>query len=97
MVKELKIVRSVCDICGSTHDTEVGVYAKKKPTEQIALPMHKFDAAGKCLGLGVSTVDACKSCLATLEKELSKHYDMADISYMGVNIKHKGEKNEEKG
>lgn len=90
MVKELKIVRSVCDICGSTYDTEADAYAKSKPTEQIALPMRKFDAAGKCLGLEVSIVDACKSCLTTLEKELSKHYDMADISYMGVNIKHKG-------
>lgn len=91
MVKELKIVRSVCDICGSTHDTEAGAYAKSKPTEQIALPMRKFDETGKFLSLGISTIDVCESCLATLEEELSKHYDMADFLYMGVNIKHKGD------
>lgn len=91
MVKELKIVRSVCDICGSTHDTEAGAYAKRKPTSQVALPMRKFDETGTYIGLGVSTIDVCDSCLATLEEELSKHYDMADLLYMGVNIKHKGE------
>lgn len=91
MIKKIEVVRSVCDICGSTHDTEAGAYAKNKPTSQIALPVRKFDETGTYIRLGVSTVDACESCLATLEKELSKHYDMADFLYMGVNIKHKGE------
>jgi hypothetical protein len=78
------LTKYTCDVCGKTEY----VSAKEpSPMQEIRLPMKYYDETGRAQRLSNQRVDMCSNCFEALEKDLSKHYDMRCIAYIGVEIK----------
>lgn len=88
-MKAENLTRYICDICGKTE------YARKDERPQmqeIRLPMKYYDETGRQHGLTNQRIDICPACFKTLESDLSEHYFMSSIAYVGVEIKRHDEK-----
>lgn len=93
MSKTENLIKYTCDICGKNE------YAKKddaRPMQEYRLPMKYYDETGRQHGLTNQKIDLCSECLRELEHNLSKHYEMSCVAYLGVKIERKADNEQEK-
>lgn len=83
-MKVENLTKHICDMCGKT---EYSKKSENSPMQEIRLPMKYYDERGRLHGLTNQSVDICSECFEVLESDLSKHYDMKFVAYIGVEIK----------
>lgn len=83
-MKVENLTKHICDICGKIEYLDKG---KKSPLCAVYLPMKIYDETGRQRGISAKGIDICPECLRTLENDLSQHYVMSFVSFVGVEIK----------
>ena len=86
MKEAINVIRCTCDVCDKSFDVKE---EKDNPLTELVLPMCSYDESGNFLKVSADKVDVCEVCLSQMEKDISEHYDISTMFYVGVKIKRK--------
>ena len=87
MTETINLIRCTCDVCKKSFDVKK---TEENPLKRLILPMRYYTETGSFVRITTDYVDVCKDCLEQMEKDLSEHYKISNIAYVGVEIKRKG-------